>query len=259
MAILAGFIDEYHTAQGSYPLTDDQSTWYEKLVESRSVAGMPTDMGIYYRLSSGGRLPLDYYGHPFVYEPPSPANGYQVVIRAVGMNGIDDHGALDDWDIRYGPNVGYWYKTNWRSAAIRAWVCGFLALLGIAYILRKVKQYAAKLVFSMLLVGTLGGFILPFGYDSGLMRGYDSLGPEWTTLVSHIGITLLLLCVPLTMLHVIYSTWRRRSLRKPDTLLCAKCGYDLRGTLAAGNEQCPECGEPVPRGIDPDIDLTPPV
>ena len=31
---------------------------------------------------------------------------------------------------------------------------------------------------------------------------------------------------------------------------CANCGYDLRGTLAAGRENCPECGQSVDAGSD---------
>lgn len=29
-------------------------------------------------------------------------------------------------------------------------------------------------------------------------------------------------------------------------VLCQRCGYDLRGTLAAERRECPECGEPIP-------------
>jgi ribosomal protein S27AE len=27
--------------------------------------------------------------------------------------------------------------------------------------------------------------------------------------------------------------------------LCLSCGYDLRGTVAAGRTSCPECGKPI--------------
>lgn len=33
---------------------------------------------------------------------------------------------------------------------------------------------------------------------------------------------------------------------RPPKGLCRHCGYDLRGTLAAGCKRCPECGRDVP-------------
>ena len=33
--------------------------------------------------------------------------------------------------------------------------------------------------------------------------------------------------------------------RRPQGDFCASCGYDLRGTLAAGRSECPECGRPI--------------
>lgn len=40
------------------------------------------------------------------------------------------------------------------------------------------------------------------------------------------------------------SAWRRRR-QRPPLFACAGCGYDLRGTVAAGHRACPECGERV--------------
>ncbi len=103
----------YHHDHGRYPATDAQSTWYQKLSDKSS------DFTVF-GTTAGGKYPLDMYGHPLVYEPPSSANGQQIVIRSVGKNGIDEHGRADDWDIRYGPNLGYWYKTDWPAARRRA-------------------------------------------------------------------------------------------------------------------------------------------
>ena len=36
-----------------------------------------------------------------------------------------------------------------------------------------------------------------------------------------------------------------RYFTQPDEQRCPACGYDLRGTLAAGIERCPECGAPA--------------
>ena len=34
----------------------------------------------------------------------------------------------------------------------------------------------------------------------------------------------------------------RRAARRRRLCLCEQCGYDLRGTIAAGKDACPECG-----------------
>ena len=33
-----------------------------------------------------------------------------------------------------------------------------------------------------------------------------------------------------------------RIAREPAKNTCSACGYDLRGTLKAGRDECPECG-----------------
>jgi hypothetical protein len=38
----------------------------------------------------------------------------------------------------------------------------------------------------------------------------------------------------------------RRELHERATSTCPACGYDLRGSLAAGSRTCPECGAQVP-------------
>ncbi len=40
-----------------------------------------------------------------------------------------------------------------------------------------------------------------------------------------------------------------------ETIKCASCGYDLKGTAIGGN--CPECGQPVTRSIQQLIDPQP--
>jgi len=37
---------------------------------------------------------------------------------------------------------------------------------------------------------------------------------------------------------------RRRREQRAAAVLCPSCGYDLRGTIAAGSTKCSECGEP---------------
>lgn len=247
-------VEQYHAKHGVYPVTDTQSTWYEKAVSTRNLSVS----GHYFRVTEDGRFPIDYYGHPFVYEPPENSNGNQIVIRAVGRNGKDDRGTLDDWDLRLGPNWGYWYKLNWPAVARRVCICLVLAIAGLVWVLRKIKGLIPKLVFTTAWVGILASVVLPFGLKSGITDFYAGVLPQWINTTSIIGALLLLSCIPLMMLQVVFKAWRRRSLRPAGTLLCAKCHYDLRGSLSANIDRCPECGEPVPEDTDIDVDLTPP-
>lgn len=48
-----------------------------------------------------------------------------------------------------------------------------------------------------------------------------------------------LLAIPTLILPVVWLIRRRRN-HDPDAVLCAKCGYDLRGSPGGA---CPECGE----------------
>ena len=50
--------------------------------------------------------------------------------------------------------------------------------------------------------------------------------------------------LPTTILPTLWLIrWRRR--RGVPEHACVKCDYDLRGTLAAGQRECPECGANV--------------
>lgn len=40
-----------------------------------------------------------------------------------------------------------------------------------------------------------------------------------------------------------------RQLRRLEAGECMACGYDLRGTLAAGKTECPECGAAVDANV----------
>ncbi len=41
----------------------------------------------------------------------------------------------------------------------------------------------------------------------------------------------------------------RALFHKPARGICTKCGYDLRGTTAAGRTECPECGAPIAKVV----------
>tara|TARA_R110002111_G_scaffold137373_1_gene203157 strand:- start:835 stop:1683 length:849 start_codon:yes stop_codon:yes gene_type:complete len=239
----------YYHHHSAYPVTDNTSTWYQKLTEKYG------DMNIRQE-SPDGRYPLDFYGHPLLFEPPGKANGNSIVIRSVGRNGIDDGGALDDWDSRFGPNLGYWYKMNWPAAYRRAWICGILGLVGTIFIIIKIKQSTARYVYILFWLGVLGGVVMPLGFDTAYGRHSASIDPIWIGLVSGLGG--LLICSSIIVLAVcpMYTHWRRRLLRVSGVVPCEKCDYDLRGTIAANIDRCPECGESIPADADRDVDLT---
>jgi hypothetical protein len=44
---------------------------------------------------------------------------------------------------------------------------------------------------------------------------------------------------------IILLYWRERYRRERLLPSCIQCGYDLRGTVAAGRTECPECGEEI--------------
>lgn len=113
----------YHHEEGEFPVTDEDSTWFEKLREffGDHLGPIPT--------TPDGSLPVDEDNNPFIYELPGsdPENGDErPSLRWVGYNGIDDKGKLDDWDVRYGPNFGYYYKANYPKAILAAEIAGVL-------------------------------------------------------------------------------------------------------------------------------------
>ncbi len=68
----------------------------------------------------------------------------------------------------------------------------------------------------------------------------------WRVTVIHMPYWLPAVIVSLPLLWVLGITIRRR--RQVGQVRCSACGYDLRGTLAAGRTECPECGAAVGDG-----------
>ncbi|MCC7408403.1 MAG: type II secretion system protein GspG [Phycisphaeraceae bacterium] len=225
-------IETYRMDRGIYPQSDSQGSWFQKLVQAKMLTPTFTRFG----LSPYG-IPLDAYGWPMIYETPNASNGFQVVLRCVGQNGVDDGGKLDDLDSRYGANAGYWHKKNWPAAYRRVMLC---AALGVAGSLVLLVKYGFTFVTGGLILlwnGVLAWYVIPFGFGVGVRNGNH--GPRWPEQVSNSGAAMLLLGV--VMLVFGYSTRFDRG----KTGCCSRCGYDLRGTLAAGGTTCPECGEAV--------------
>jgi hypothetical protein len=46
--------------------------------------------------------------------------------------------------------------------------------------------------------------------------------------------------------YLIKFSARLNALKHATNLICLKCEYDLRGTIAAGIRKCPECATPIP-------------
>ena len=240
----------YRDAHGECPKTDDQSTWFEKLVSD--------DPSIPQRLRFGttpnGSLPTDMYGFPIVYEPPADPNDRNqfVVFRCVGKNGTDDKGRLDDWDIRYGPNLGYWYKASWLRLYVRTGVCALLALLGVALLRWRWRSRPWWWAPSTcaLFVGFMAFAVVP-GSESWIFRRSGTSSPWRTGVVGLFGAGLLLIGIVggvaggLRMVSP-SEIQRRRRERWRQSGCCMECGYDLRGTVAAGKRRCPECGALMP-------------
>lgn len=227
-------IDVYHEHHGEYPVSDGKDTWFEKLSEhDRGVDTLRCSK------SNDGKYLLGEHGFPIVFEPPSPSNGNQVVFRDVGENGIDDNGLLDDWDSRYGPQMGYWYKKRWPGVYYRACVLGALAVLGSIAIRRRAKSILAKLSFFSLWFGALFCLGLPW------VGTRDRYGDFEFMIAVPTGLFLLLAGIAFLMIFLITQVRFEYRLAVDGTVPCRKCGYDLRGTIAANIDRCPECGEPV--------------
>lgn len=47
------------------------------------------------------------------------------------------------------------------------------------------------------------------------------------------------------IVYLIYFNRKTRRLQHAIDVACEKCGYDLRGTIRAGKDVCPECGHQV--------------
>ena len=46
--------------------------------------------------------------------------------------------------------------------------------------------------------------------------------------------------------YLIRFNARLNTIKNATNLICVKCEYDLRGTIAAGVNKCPECDSPIP-------------
>lgn len=233
-------ITMYYYDLGEYPITDDEGTWFEKLNAWYDHANLTQ---LRFGATTDARKPVDMFGHPLIYEPPSPATGNQIVLRSVGRNGIDEYGAGDDWDIRYGPNFGHWHTENWPAAYRRAAICLALVVLGVAAICWRVARSSWRTALIATWIGVLAAVVLPLGFDRGPWGSTSaSIDPPWLTPVGMIGVLLLVLSVPIHIMAVASAIRQHVYERDFPDGRCDVCGYDLRGLQSSGIRRCPECG-----------------
>lgn len=224
--------ERYYDDKGEYPRTDESGTWYEKLVQGEYLPEREPRFG----LSPNGSLPLDLYGFPVIYEPPVNSKSDIVILRSVGKNGVDDKGALDDWDIRYGPNFGYWYKTRWPAMYRRAALCGMIALFGSIIALLMVKSRHWALILCLFIIGLCGSVVMRYGFGGGLYPTSIRNAPGWFVGVSQITACMVIVALLMSLEPCVVLIRKRLSRVQ---FVCKSCGYDLNGLPTT---ICPECG-----------------
>ncbi len=227
-------LDEYVYAHGVWPTTDEAGTWLEKMQPDilRRFPGIPVHWDL--------PAPTD-----FAYVPPSAENGHQLVLRLVGPNGVDDGGALDDYDWLKGANFGYWETRAWpRLYGQAAGALVALCLLALLVTLR--RRWSVRTVARMILVtGCLAAFFVPWGSQRGRIDPFSiPVDPPWirdTITAGYIAIGLG------SVMHLVPPLPRRRIDRYLRRRFgqCRHCGYDIRMELAASRDICPECGQYV--------------
>lgn len=233
---------QYRYEYGALPVTDETGTWFQKLAIWQPDYVQILDFGT----TPDGSFPLDMYGHPLVYELPLDPATELPIIRAVGENGIDDGGKLDDWDIRFEPNLGYWYKTEWPAVYRRAEICVVLAAMGLLLMLCWRRSRRRIVTLGLIWIGVLAAIVLPAGFDAAPRSSASSI-PKWVDTIAFIG-QFMILAGLISSIRMLWIAWREARQRRMRGC-CKQCGYDLRGTIIAGRQECPECGA-VTQGVD---------
>lgn len=244
IGLLGRSIEAYRDDTGSYPSSESESSWYDKLV----LAGWLESSSYPTVDSPFGRIPLDMFGGPFIYEPPTNNLAMKAgtkpafVLRSMGPNGIDNLGHLDDWEFSRGPRWGHWYKKYWFHGLAVALV-GVVFAVGIYIVhkkrLRRMTGGTALSVLSTCMIGMTLAAVLPRLIDPYLFTASHRLSETWRWPVRGSAVGLPILGVVL-ITCVVYWNRKRIAARRMDR--CARCGYDLHG---ASHARCPECGEPI--------------
>ncbi len=222
-------VQMYQWEHGAYPTTDAESTWYEKIKSSKSFHSE-------FLHESPEGLPLDpIYHSPIILMLPTVPNE-PPFLRVLGPNGVDDGGALDDWDSHRGPNMGYWYKKDWPGRQRQAIAATAATIVVMVTILVTVRNRRWALMLACVLGTQVLYMLAPLHAASTI---YKPPTIQWQIFVFH-ALTLASALSVLNLVGYYVFLWLRP--REVDPAICRGCGYDLRGTLAANRAECPECG-----------------
>ncbi len=199
--------------------------WMEVLIELNYFPLSRADDGL---IAGSPLLPLDPYGSPYHVYWHSES---ELIVACLGPNRKDDDGNGDDWVLGNGPNIGYWYKSDWPLSIAITFVG--LLLIGLSIPLRPLRGRGGWAAVSV----CVGGL----GMVSSSVADYDDLigtnGPSRMFL--RIFIWSLVIGI-LSLLWWIASLVRRirRWNSQHRNGHCA-CGYNL---AFSKSERCPECG-----------------
>lgn len=236
MRTLKWCADAYFIELGHYPQTDTNGTWFEKLVAADFLHAESTQYGT----TPDGSWPIDCFDQRLVYEVINPIQPDSAVVRSIGHDGIDDHGAGDDWDTRFGPNLGYWYKARWVEFVSFIFT-GWLIALSTGWVIwRKTHRALISLATTCLIAGIVVGVIPVFVFAAGVSH---TRYPQWAESIhvwTALGVPLaILLFIAIGVVNKIRAFHQDVRQRRQDRGLCAICSYDLCGEISRG---CPECG-----------------
>lgn len=234
----------YYKTYQVYPVNDENSTWYDKIVAGGILSRDSLDV-----ISSDiGYVPVDIYGRPIIYECTDPYGNASkslqdiIHIRSVGRDGIDNNGGGDDWDVYTGPNWGYWCKKYWPEATV-IFSCGIIfSICMIIFYMRWLKRWhKGKHVIAsgILFLYSAMGFILPQLIDTNLFTSSNHLSKHWRHVVG-----VALLCMVLSTIICIFyliSEIRHKHVCAIK-FICPSCGYSLIGL---SSRKCPECGNDI--------------
>lgn len=224
----------YRHYRGEYPVTDEQSTWFEKLVSffGNDMAQVHT--------TPDGSLPVDAAGNTFIYELPGGQEGDPEhrdelpVLRWVGYNGVDNKGKLDDWDLRFGPNIGYYYKAGYPKAIMAAKIHGVLTIFLLIPVLCICKGWRIRSALILLWFGT-GTSVMGHLGTSFHCKGCSIFEPFFNG-----GLFAILVGLVLAAATIVDVAEARRARSLIDgASRCPSCGYDRR---SGRSTTCPECG-----------------
>jgi putative effector of murein hydrolase LrgA (UPF0299 family)/DNA-directed RNA polymerase subunit RPC12/RpoP len=152
-----------------------------------------------------------------------------------------------------------WFTTDISSLAIPGTCIGFLLLCWLPWA-RRLHRHAIPLhpfttLIQLLWRSMLTALLLFFvNMVAGILDIGSGGWSRWWWL-SYNGIILSLTALWWTIGCLGWLLFRWPSFRDAEWMVdgsCIKCGYDLRGTVAVGRRECPECGSPI---VDREVKL----